>query len=194
MDSGARQSSIIQEMIGWAKKGRSVVRLKGGDPFVFGRGGEEAIALAEAGIPLEVVPGISSAIAAPASAGIPVTHRGVSTAFAVFAGQTAGAVMSDALWQAATAIPTAVFLMGVERLPLIVAKMLQMGRSVDTPVALISNGTLPNEQVVVGTLETILNRSANVFPPCTIVVGECVGVRDRINASDWPQLSGEKEA
>ena len=178
-----RQDDIHRQLIQYAQSGKIVVRLKGGDPFVFGRGGEEALALAEAGISFEVVPGISSSIAAAAAANIPVTHRGLSTAFAVFAGQEAEDSTGERMaWKAAAAIPTAVFLMGVERLPTIVAKLIEHGRDPETPIAIVSNGTLPTQRVVVGTLSTIVNLATGVHPPAAIVVGEVVRVREQLEA------------
>ncbi|MBS1727340.1 MAG: uroporphyrinogen-III C-methyltransferase [Armatimonadetes bacterium] len=176
-----RQESINERLIAWARKGKTVVRLKGGDPFVFGRGGEEALALAAEGLSFTVVPGVSSAIAAPASAGIPVSHRGVASAFAVFAGregQKSG--LEENNWRAAALIPTAVFLMGVERLPVIVENLIRYGRSPKTPVAIVSQGTLPEQEVVVGTLETIVDLAKEVRPPATVVVGDTVGIRERL--------------
>jgi uroporphyrin-III C-methyltransferase len=174
-----RQERIHEQLIRYARIGKIVVRLKGGDPFVFGRGGEEALALAEAGIAFEVVPGISSSIAAASAAGIPVTHRGVSAGFAVFAGQEAADGNGDGIpWKAAANIPTAVFLMGVERLPLIVSRLIDEGRDPATPVAVVSNGTLPTQLVVTGTLSTIVDLATGVLPPAAIVVGDVVRIRE----------------
>ena len=178
-----RQESIHDLLIRHAKRGKLVVRLKGGDPFVFGRGGEEALALAEAGIDFEVVPGISSAIAAAEAANIPVTHRGISAGFAVFAGQEAEDSNGDRIpWKAAANIPTAVFLMGVERLPLIVKRLIQEGRDPTTPIAIISNATLPTQQVITGTLDTITELATSALPPAAIVVGEVVRVREQLQS------------
>ena len=178
-----RQKHIHDELIRYASKGKLVVRLKGGDPFVFGRGGEEALALAEAGIGFEVVPGISSAIAAAEAAHIPVTHRGISAGFAVFAGQEAEDSNGDRIpWKAAANIPTAVFLMGVERLPLIVTRLVDEGKDPSTPIAIISNGTLPHQQLVVGTLSNIVERAHGVVSPAAIVVGEVVKIREQLGA------------
>jgi len=179
--SAPRQDQIHRLLIQHARDGKTVVRLKGGDPFVFGRGGEEAVALSEAGIPFTVVPGISSSIAAPAYAGIPVTHRGVAAAFAVFAGHEGeNGGLEESHWQAAALIPTAVFLMGVERLAVIADNLIRLGRDPETPVAVISQGTLPDQKVVTGTLATIAQDAAEIRPPAAIVVGDCVGVRDKI--------------
>jgi uroporphyrin-III C-methyltransferase len=178
-----RQESIHDLMVRHARAGRIVVRLKGGDPFVFGRGGEEMLALAEAGVAFEVIPGVTSSIGVPGTAGIPVTHRGVSAAFAVFAAHEAEDAPGPAVdWHVAARIPTAVFLMGVERLPTIVAKLTAHGRRIDTPVAVIERGTLDDQRVTVGTLATILSRTKDVRPPATIVVGDVVSVRESVLA------------
>lgn len=179
-----RQDKINQMLIRFACNGHIVVRLKGGDPFVFGRGGEEALALAKASVPFEIVPGISASIAVPEAAFIPVTHRGVAASFAVFAGHEASdASVSGTDWEVAARIPTAVFLMGVERLPTIVAELIAHGRNVHTPVALIEQGTLENQRVFTGTLGDILSRAADARPPATVVVGDVVSVREVILAS-----------
>ena len=178
-----RQESIHDLMVRHARAGRVVVRLKGGDPFVFGRGGEEMLALAEAGVAFEVIPGVTSSIGVPGTVGIPVTHRGVSAAFAVFAAHEAEDAAGPAVdWHVAARIPTAVFLMGVERLPTIVAKLTAHGRRVDTPVAVIERGTLDEQRVTIGTLGTILARTKDVRPPATIVVGDVVSVRESVLA------------
>jgi uroporphyrin-III C-methyltransferase/precorrin-2 dehydrogenase/sirohydrochlorin ferrochelatase len=179
--NSGRQSEISAMMVEHAAAGRVVVRLKGGDPFVFGRGGEEMIALHAAGIECEVVPGVTSAIAAPEAAGIPVTHRGVATSFAVFAGHEAEG-RDEIPWDVAARIPTALFLMGVERLPSIVANLLAAGQPHDTPVAVVSNATLPNQVVVRATLATITPLAANIPSPAVIVVGEVVNIADMVDA------------
>lgn len=174
-DMTARQERIYALMIGHARAGKTVVRLKGGDPFVFGRGGEELNRLAAAGIEAEVVPGISSCIAAPAAANIPVTYRGTAASFGVFAGRPGeGNRDAGVDWTAAARIQTAVFLMGVERLPLIVSSLLAHGRAPSTPAALVANGTRDEQVVVRGTLADIERRAAGVPAPATIVVGEVV--------------------
>ncbi|GIV17606.1 MAG: hypothetical protein KatS3mg022_3041 [Armatimonadota bacterium] len=174
-DSCARQSAIIDRMIAEARLGKTVVRLKGGDPFVFGRGGEELLALAQAGISVEVVPGVSAAIAAPASAGIPVTFRGVARAFGVFTGYAeSGEEATD--WQLAARMPTAVFLMSVQRLSCIAQSLVQNGRHPETPVAVVQNGTLPEQQVYWGTLRDLIEDEHSFAPPATLVVGEVVRI------------------
>jgi len=175
------QEEINALLIEKALEGKTVVRLKGGDPFVFGRGGEECQALAEARIRYEVVPGVSSAIAVPTYAGIPVTQRGVTTAFTVVAGHTGGSE-SDIDWDGISKIGTIVFLMGVEHLPEIVEQLIAHGRSSNTPAALIQEGTTQNQVVVTGTLEDIVEKAKDIRPPAVFVVGEVVCLREQI---DW---------
>jgi len=181
------QAEINDLLIEKARENKIVVRLKGGDPFVFGRGGEECQALAEAGIRYEVVPGVSSAIAVPAYAGIPVTQRGVTTSFAVVAGHTGGSD-SDIDWAGISRIGTIVFLMGVEHMAEIVQQLIAHGRSTDTLVAVIQEGTTENQLVVTGTLEYIVEKAHGIRPPAVLVVGEVVSLREQI---DWfsPQVS-----
>jgi uroporphyrin-III C-methyltransferase len=175
------QSQINQILIEKASKGKTVVRLKGGDPFVFGRGGEEAQALLEADIPFEIIPGVTSAIAVPAYAGIPVTHRGIATSVAFITGHCAGSNPLDLNWQAlAQGIDTLVFLMGVSSLPMIVASLLEAGRPSDTPVALIEKGTLPEQKVVIGTLDNIIEQAVEIQPPSIIIVGEVVNLHETL--------------
>lgn len=152
-----RQEEINQLLADKAKEGKTVVRLKGGDPFVFGRGGEEALLLRAQGVPFEIVPGITSAISVPAYAGIPVTHRAVATSFAVITGHedpTKGD--SNMRWEKlATGVDTLVFLMGVENLPHITQKLQENGRGADTPAAVIRWGTKPQQRVLVTTVGQI---------------------------------------
>jgi uroporphyrin-III C-methyltransferase len=172
------QPRINTILVEEARAGKTVVRLKGGDPFVFGRGGEEAQALVEAGIPFEIVPGVTSAIAVPAYAGIPVTQRGVACSAAFITGHCAGSEPLDLNWQAlAQGVDTLVFLMGVHSLPMIVTSLMDAGRSPETPVALIEQGTLPGQRAVVGVLADILEKAADVKPPAIIIVGEVVSLR-----------------
>lgn len=175
------QSEINHMLIEYARLGYDVMRLKGGDPFVFGRGGEEAEALTGAGIPFEVVPGISSAVAVPAYAGIPLTHRKLASSFAVVTGHEAGKPQSSVDWaRLATAVDTLVILMGLSNLPLIVTRLLAHGRSPETPVALIRWGTTRAQEVVTGTLADIVRRSASLEPPVVIVIGDVVSLADRL--------------
>jgi len=176
------QSSINTILVEKAREGKIVARLKGGDPFVFGRGGEEAQALIEAGIPFEVVPGVTSAIAAPAYAGIPVTHRGLACSVAFITGHCESSKPLDLDWQAlAKSIDTLVFLMGVHTLPTIVQSLMEAGRSPQTPIALIEKGTLPDQNVIVGTLGDILEKSASILPPAIIIIGEVVNLHSTLN-------------
>ncbi len=176
-----KQEQINALLIAHAQQGKTVVRLKGGDPFVFGRGGEEMLALRAAGIAVEVIPGISSAIAAPEAAHIPLTHRHVSAAFGVFAAHSAADGDGSGIdWRAAALMPTAVFLMGVETLPVIVAQLMAHGRPPATPAAVIERGTLPEQRVIVATLGTILALCADVRPPAVVVVGDVVDLRSSL--------------
>lgn len=178
-DSYARQSAIIDRMIAEARLGKTVVRLKGGDPFVLGRGGEELLALVQAGISVEVVPGVSAAIAAPASVGIPVTFRGVARAFGVFAGQSeSGEEVTD--WQLAARMPTAVFLMCAQRLRYIARSLVENGHRPETPVAVVQNGTLPEQLVYWGTLRDLVESEHSFEPPATLVVGEVVRIGQHV--------------
>jgi uroporphyrin-III C-methyltransferase len=174
-----RQEEIEALLVRHARAGRVVVRLKGGDPFVFGRGGEEALACAAAGIPCEVVPGVSSAVAAPASAGIPLTHRGVASGFAVVTGHCLGEDRVD--WAALARIETLVVLMGASRLTEIARLLLEKGRRREDPVAVIERATLPGSRVWTGTLEEMAEgESLEIDSPATLVVGEVVRVRESL--------------
>ncbi len=179
------QARINELLAQYAGTHATIVRLKGGDPFVFGRGGEEAIYLRERGIDVHVVPGVSSCIAAPAAAGIPVTHRGISTHFTVVTG--VGSRGSDtqlaAEWRRlADNGGTLVFLMGVGRLERIVANLITAGLSEETPAAIVASGTRPGQVVVEGTLADIAQKArvAAVSTPATIVVGDVVALRNEI--------------
>ena len=175
---GDRQARIHEQLIAHARAGRTVVRLKGGDPFVFGRGGEEILALAAEGVPFEVVPGVSAAIAVPATARVPVTHRGLSTAFGVFTGHDAAdSAGSSTDWALAARMPTAVFMMGALHLAAIVERLLAHGRSPDTPAIAIEQGTLPDQRVHGGTLRQVLRVAGDVAPPAILVVGDVVSLR-----------------
>lgn len=175
------QSQVCNLLVEHARAGRRVVRLKGGDPFVFGRGGEEALACAEAGIPCQVVPGISSAVGVPEWAGIPVTHRNVAASFAVVtAHRVDGAEAPD--WQALARIDTLVILMGVRALPDVSRALVEAGRTPDTPGAVVERGTLADGRVLTGTLETLPLQAveADVRSPAVIVVGPVVALRSEI--------------
>jgi uroporphyrinogen III methyltransferase/synthase len=221
-------ASVPQEqtealMLARAKAGLSVVRLKGGDPFVFGRGGEEALTLREAGIQFEIVPGVSSGVAAAAYAGIPVTHRGLATAVALVTGHTrADNVQSasgepgrgepapgepisgepdraetDIDWAALAAFPgTLVFYMGVRQLPQIAESLIAAGRPADEPVAIVERGTLPGQRTVTGTLASIAEvaRAEDVRAPSITVVGPVAGLAERLEWLPPRPLSGKTVA
>jgi uroporphyrin-III C-methyltransferase len=171
------QDEINRLLVGYGRRGLNVVRLKGGDPFVFGRGGEEALELAAAGVPFEVVPGVSSLSAVPAAAGIPVTHRGVSSQVTVVNAQ--GTLDFEAL---ARTGGTLVLFMGLARLPEIADGLLEHGLDPQTPAAVISAGTTPDEEVVTATLETIAESAAGLGSPALIVVGDVVSLSERLHA------------
>lgn len=208
----ADQHALTQDKINGllykhALEGRTVVRLKGGDPFVFGRGGEEAEYLLEREIPVEIVPGVTSAIAAPAYAGIPVTHREVASSFAVITGherqdsdesgtREPGAAEERRRWdRLAHAADTLVFLMGVQSLPEIIENLVRNGRAVETPVALVRWGSWPGRQeTLVGTLGDIVQKvqDAGFKAPAVTVVGDVVGYRDKLRWWDIQPLSGKR--
>lgn len=159
----------------------SVVRLKGGDPFVFGRGGEEALYLKERGVAFEIIPGISSAISVPAYAGIPVTHRGVAVSFRVItAHETPDKKTPQLIWEEIKSDETLVFLMGMHNLEKIVNNLLRVGKPKNYPVAVISKGTTKEQQVVTGTLQNIAQKAKGLPTPATIVVGKVVKLRKEL--------------
>ena len=188
------QEEVNRMMIEQAQAGKTVVRLKGGDPFVFGRGGEEAEAIVAAGLPFEVVPGVTAAVAVPAYAGIPVTHRTLASTVAFVTGHEGEAKGESALeWpRLATAEGTLVFLMGMKNLPEIVMRLLKEGKSPDTPVALIRWGTRPNQRTLVGTLADIVEKAQAeaIGPPAVIVVGNVVRLREQLNWFESRPLFG----
>ncbi|HOM73183.1 MAG TPA: uroporphyrinogen-III C-methyltransferase, partial [Armatimonadota bacterium] len=191
-----KQEDINRLLVEKAKEGKTVARLKGGDPFVFGRGGEEAEELAKEGIPFEIIPGISSAIAVPAYAGIPVTHRKLSSTLGIFTGHEDPAKGESSIkWdKISTGIDTLVFLMGVENLPNIVSQLVENGRPKETPVALIRWGTRVQQKTIVGTLETIVEQveKAGFKSPAITIVGDIVGLRDNLRWFDNKPLFGKK--
>jgi len=191
-----KQAEINQLLVEKAGEGKTVVRLKGGDPFVLGRGGEEAEALAYNHIPFEIVPGISSAIAVPAYAGIPVTHRGLASSFAVITGhEDLSKAGSSIAWKKlATGVDTLVFLMGMQNLLEIVARLLEDGRPPDTPVAVIKDGTRPEQKTVVSSLKDIVGKvkEHRLSPPAVIVVGEVVRLREKLCWFDNRPLFGKR--
>ena len=195
-EGGVSQSETNRLLVDKAREGRTVCRLKGGDPFVYGRGGEEAEALAEAGIPFEVVPGVTSATAVPAYAGIPITHRQYASSFAVITGHQAPIHPEARIdWERlALGADTLVILMGVENLALIVQRLLKAGRRPETPIALIRWGTVPQQETLTGTLADIEGRAtaAQLQPPAVIVVGEVVRLRERLRWFDRRPLFGKR--
>lgn len=177
------QSKINELLVSKAGEGKLVVRLKGGDPFLFGRGGEEALALRAAGTAFEIVPGISSALAVPAYAGIPLTHRGLSSSIAILTGANAGdGKLSEDLFNARAA-DSIVVLMGIRHLREITEQLIAVGRSAETPVAVLRWGTYESQQVVTGTLATIAGIAAaeSVRPPSIIVIGEVVQLQKSLS-------------
>jgi uroporphyrinogen III methyltransferase / synthase len=184
--SGAmKQSQINDLLVQLASQGKRVVRLKGGDPFVFGRGAEEIMALAGKKIDFEVVPGVTSAVAVPAYAGIPVTHRGMNSSFTVVTGhEDPSKDDSQVDWaHLARDRGTLVFLMGLHRLPILCRRLIEEGKSPDTPAAVIQSGTTVRQKTVTGTLESLpaLSKKAGLQPPATVVVGEVVGLAPKLN-------------
>jgi len=175
------QDEINETIYQNALKYENVVRLKGGDPFVFGRGGEEAAYLQERGVGFEIIPGITSAISAPAYAGIPVTHRGVAVSFRVVTGhESPNKETSQIPWDNFKTDDTIVFLMGLHNLPKISKKLMEIGKPADYPCAVISRGTTKDQQVVVGTLSDITEKAKDVPTPALIVVGQVVKLREQL--------------
>jgi len=176
------QEEINEVIYQSALKYKNVVRLKGGDPLVFGRGGEEGIYLRERGIEFEFIPGITSAIAVPEYAGIPVTHRGITVSFRVVTGhESKNKDHSQIPWENYKSDDTIIFLMGLHRLKYICKKLIEIGKPEDYPVAVISKGTTPDEKTVVGTLATIYEKAKDLPTPALIVVGEVVKLREQLS-------------
>ena len=190
------QADINRLIVEKSKSGKSVARLKGGDPFIFGRGGEEAQELVAEGVPFEVVPGITSAISVPAYAGIPLTHRDYTATVAFVTGHEDPLKdESNIHWdKLATGVGTIVFLMGVGNLPKIAQNLIHHGRSPDTPAAVIRRGTVAEQKTVSGTLEDIAGKvkEAGLKPPAIIVVGEVVKLRDELNWFETKPLFGKR--
>ncbi|MEE8194281.1 MAG: uroporphyrinogen-III C-methyltransferase [Dehalococcoidales bacterium] len=190
------QDEINRLLVTKAREGKTVVRLKGGDPFVLGRGGEEAEFLVQHGIPFEVIPGITSAVAVATCAGIPVTHRGLASSFAVITGhedpQKGNASIN---WEKlATGVDTLIFLMGVKNLSYLVARLMEYGRPPKTPVAVIKEGTQPGQVTVTGNLGDIVAkvREHHLTPPAVTIVGEVVRLRERLRWFDNRPLFGKR--
>jgi uroporphyrinogen III methyltransferase/synthase len=190
------QDEINRLLVEKARQGKRVVRLKGGDPFVLGRGGEEAEALKDGGVPFEVVPGVTSAVAVPSCAGIPVTHRGVAASFTVVTGHEDPEKTGSGIdWAGlAAGADTLVFLMGLRNLPQITARLLENGRPAATPVAVIKDGTRPGQVTVTGSLRDIAARVEEraLEPPVVVVVGEVVRLREKLAWFESRPLFGKR--
>ena len=193
-EGGVIQDEINRTIVTKALEGKTVARVKGGDPFVFGRGGEEIQSLFDNGISFEVIPGITSSISVPAYAGIPVTHRGVARSFHVFTGHT----MEDGTWHNFEAIAklegTLVFLMGIKTLPIIVSDLVKNGKNPETPVAIIEKGATADQRVTVGTLENIIEKAKErkIVPPAITIIGEVVNLRETFKWFEDKNLFGKK--
>ena len=176
------QETITALMVRAARRGKRVVRLKGGDPFVFGRGAEEAIALTRAGIPYEIVPGVTTAVAAAELAGIPVTHRGVASGFLVLAGHV-GEPLARALEGVRPGSVTLVVMMGLGERDVIAAQLLARGWSADLPTAIVCRASTPEQWVWTGTLGAVRTAEPPAGAPGVIVIGEVVSLRDALSAA-----------
>lgn len=180
---GVDQRTIEALLVHYARQGKRVVRLKGGDPFVFGRGGEEAEALRRAGLLYEIIPGISSAIAAPAYAGMPVTHRACASSVAIVSGHRSSETKSKVDWGAlANGVDTLIILMGVKNLAHIMNCLLEAKCEPERPAAIVASATYPSQRTVTGTVGTIARLAARcpIHPPAVIVVGEVVRLSERL--------------
>ncbi|GEK34962.1 uroporphyrinogen-III C-methyltransferase [Kurthia sibirica] len=178
------QQTINEQLVYYASLGKMVVRLKGGDPFVFGRGAEEAEVLAEHGIDFEIIPGVTSGIAAAAYAGIPVTHRDLASSFAIVTGHMQEGKEDAIKWRnLAQGVDTLAIYMGVQKLPYIVKQLIHYGKDKETAIALIHWGTYDKQRTVTGTLETIVNivTEKNISNPSIIIIGEVVKMHNKIN-------------
>jgi uroporphyrin-III C-methyltransferase len=182
--AGMRQGEIDDLLVALGHRGLETVRLKGGDPLLFGRGGEEALALAAAAVPFEIVPGVSALSAVPAAAGIPITHRGVSAQVTVVSGHSADGVALD-FAELARAPGTLVVFMGLRRLGELSAGLIAHGRDLSTPTAVVSAGTTPRQEVVVATLGDIAERAAGLAQPALVIVGDVValGLAEGVSSS-----------
>ena len=192
-EGGELQEKINKTIVEKGLEGKKVLRLKGGDPFVFGRGGEEIESLVENGIEFEVIPGITSAIAVPAYAGIPVTHRGINTSFHIFTGHTKIDGKDLDFKTIAKLQGTLIFLMGLSNLEKILENLIKFGKSKETPVAIIKNGTTTRQQVFTGTMENIAEiiRKNNVKSPVIILIGEVVNLRETMKWFEEKELFGK---
>ncbi len=176
-----KQDEINEILYTLTEQYDNIVRLKGGDPFVFGRGGEEALYLKERGIKFDIVPGISSSVAVPAYAGIPITQRGVTSSFRVITGHECKKCKSQIDWESFKSDETLIFLMGLHNIRKIVKNLINIGKEITLPIAVISKGTTSSQEVVVGTLENIVKKSKGLPTPALIVVGNVVNLREKLN-------------
>jgi uroporphyrinogen III methyltransferase/synthase len=194
-DHSRTQDEINALLVELGKGERSVVRLKGGDPFVFGRGGEEALALREAGVPFEVVPGVTAGVAASAYAGIPVTQRGMTSSLTLLTGhEDPTKADTDLNWEALARVGTLVFYMGVGRMEENFRRLADAGKPADTPAAVVEWGTYPRQRTVTGTIATLpaLAKDAGIGAPALVVVGDVVSLRERLRWFDARPLSGRR--
>ena len=195
-EAGEPQEALAALLIAKAREGKTVVRLKGGDPFIFGRGGEEATELAAAKVPFEVVPGVSAAVAGPAYAGIPLTHRAHCSSFTVFSGHNSPADDATALrYEQIAKIPgTKVVVMGGRRLAELTESLVALGLPPETPVAMIQSATMPSQRAIEGTLANIVQRvsAADLQPPTVLVIGEVVKLRGQLNWFEQRPLFGQR--
>ncbi|MBW7897526.1 Uroporphyrinogen-III C-methyltransferase [Candidatus Brocadiaceae bacterium B188] len=187
------QEDINDLIVKKAREDKIVTRLKGGDPYIFGRGGEEAIVLYENRVPFEVVPGITAAVATPNYAGIPVTHRDFTSTFGLITGHEDPTKDESSIdWaKISTGIGTLAFYMGIKNLPYITEQLIKHGRSKDTPVAVIRWGTTPQQKTVIGTLDTIVQKAKDIKPPAITIVGEVVKLREQLNWFESKPLFGK---
>ena len=184
-----QQSDITEALIDYAQRGLKVLRLKGGDPMMFGRGAEEAEALVKSGVPFRILPGVSSGMAAPSYAGIPLTHRALSSSVSFITGHGASGDVPNMNWAAlAQGADSLVFFMAMKHIALIQENLLKAGLPKNQPVGIISNGTLPKQQVRIGTLETLVELAQELEPPAVVVVGKSVLLAHELN---WLQSGAE---
>ncbi|AXH12667.1 uroporphyrinogen-III C-methyltransferase [Halarcobacter bivalviorum] len=176
-----KQDEINKILYTLTNKYDNIVRLKGGDPFVFGRGGEEALYLKNRGIEFDIIPGISSSVAVPAYAGIPITQRGITSSFRVITGHECKKCKSQINWESFKTDETLVFLMGLHNIRKIAKNLIKIGKEVTLPIAVISKGTTSEQIVVVGTLENIVEKAKGLPTPALIVVGNVVNLREELN-------------
>jgi len=187
---GFAQGELNAVLVSLGRRDLSVVRLKGGDPLLFGRGGEEALALADTGVSFEIVPGVSALQAVPAASGIPITHRGVSSQVTIVSGHEPDALDFAAL---ATAPGTLVVFMGLEALPTLVDRLLDAGRAPDTPVAVISKGTTAEQESVVSRLDEVVEAAAHLRPPALTVIGDVVALAPALGAVNASNTTNRAE-